>query len=494
MQGDGLDDGRYELRMRLGGGGMGDVWQAMDWRMRRPVAIKVLRPDLETDPAAKRRFVREWTITGEIAHENVVRAYDCGWGVLGGRDVMYLVMELLDGKTLNRRAAEETPGGVPLREIVSWCGDICRALEAAHEVNLVHRDIKPTNVQITASERVKLLDFGIACFQEDAEGNTRITEDGRVVGTYPYMSPEQIRAGRVDGRSDLYSLGCLLYELLAGRTPFVGLDVMRQHVQDIPCEPGTLRPGIPPDLNELVMDLLEKRPGNRPATAQEVRRRLDAISTAPPSPPRPPPPPPPPPRPSPSPPPPAPDPRRDHRELREMLGAGLIAGLGAFGLLLGAGGSGVVAAVIWGAVLAAAVAFTGFASNWRWAYLRGHRRGGPSEVIPCLGLVAVMVGLVGLVWLMAARSEFPWYYDFLIGLGETVGVFVLGVIAYFAGEESGESDSAGLLALLNMVLLGGLACVLFAVSLDFTWWTTALAALGTGAGALFLTAVVFETA
>ncbi|MFD3379794.1 MULTISPECIES: protein kinase [unclassified Streptomyces] len=524
-----LGDGRYALLEHLGDGGMGDVWRAEDRLMGRAVAVKLLRVEHMGNAEMQRRFLREWQVTARLEHENVVRAYDCGWGESGGQHVMFLVMEALDGTSLRGRMALPGNRQLPVKTAIRWGGQICRALEAAHAHGLVHRDLKPANVQITSDDKAVLLDFGIACFQEDEEGHTRITPAGWVVGTGPYMSPEQSRGEPVSGRSDLYSLGCLLYAMLTGRPPFTDGDVLQQHRYALPLDPRAHRRDIPDDLNALVMDLLEKRPEDRPATAAEVRGRLGRVDTrraqqqewsshefrseATPSPPsadhagraghagrddreedhEEPAPEPGPRAASPRRPVPRPLPARGYAsgltEWFEMTGAGLITGLGTFALLLGAGGVGTGASLLWGSGAAVVLLLVGVMAEYRIA--DGVDIDG---ALGCVVLLAYAVLLAGCVWLMAVRADFPWYYDLLIGLGLSMGATFLTVVAFTAGDETGLSQGAGVLAMLGATLLGFLSSVLFASQLHFAWWSTLMSGLGVATAGLLLILGVYVAA
>ncbi|MFJ5552296.1 protein kinase [Streptomyces sp. NPDC093225] len=280
-QGDILD-ARYELVRRLDAGGMGEVWEGVDRRIRRPVAIKLIRE--EADPALVPELVerlgREATAAGRLAHPHIVAVYDYHSVEQDGVPLVYIVMELVRGRSL----AEELRSGLPpLPQALAWAEQIALALEVAHgpEAGVVHRDLKPVNVMITNGGLVKLLDFGIARFMaENDTHHTRLT-GGRMIGTPLYMAPEQCQAGPVDGRTDLYALGCLLYTMLTGRPPFTSegglLQVMYQQVHASPPPPGTLRPDVPPAVDALVMDLLAKSPGDRPADASAVVERLRAL-------------------------------------------------------------------------------------------------------------------------------------------------------------------------------------------------------------------------
>ncbi|WP_406282035.1 tetratricopeptide repeat protein [Embleya sp. NBC_00896] len=258
-------DGRYELLERLGRGGMGEVWTAHDPRLNRTVAIKLLAK--ADDPAAEIMFVREAKAASTFNHPNVVTIYDAGGGAEG--EPMYLVMERLHGQDL----AHSLRQGLPtIDRIIDWTRQICAALEAAQAVNLVHRDLKPANLFLTREGRIKVLDFGLARTYAAFTATASAT-----IGTAPYMAPERW-LGRVgDHRGDLYSLGCILHELLTGERPFGNRDASGQmyaHLHEQPRPPVVSCPDIPPDLNRLVLDLLAKSPDERPDNATTTRTRL----------------------------------------------------------------------------------------------------------------------------------------------------------------------------------------------------------------------------
>ncbi|WP_160159742.1 serine/threonine-protein kinase [Streptomyces sp. WAC05374] len=263
-------DGRYELIRGLGRGGMGEVWSAADLKLGRSVAIKLLFMPQEADHASRavKRLGAEARALALVGHEHAVTVYD--WGGAGGD--FYITMELLDGHTLQAlldRARRERADGKPLDaalpeldKVVEWADRICEVLETAHASGIVHRDIKPSNVMVTQRGAVRVLDFGIAKLLEES-GQTR---PGTVLGTPAYMAPEQER-GSAGRRSDLYSLGCLLYALVTGWPPARGEGVVAP-------APGSLRPGLPAGLDRLILRLLKEDPAARPQTAGEVRRLL----------------------------------------------------------------------------------------------------------------------------------------------------------------------------------------------------------------------------
>ncbi|MGI5456329.1 protein kinase domain-containing protein [Streptomyces sp. CA-249302] len=274
-----VGDGRYRLTRRLGRGGMAEVFAAEDVRLGRTVAVKLLRADLAEDPVSKARFTREAQSVAGLNHHAIVAVYDSGEDTLpnngyaagGGQSVPYIVMEIVEGRTIRDLLINaEAPGPEQALIIVSG---VLEALAYSHQHGIVHRDIKPANVIITHNGAVKVMDFGIARALHGA--STTMTQTGMVMGTPQYLSPEQALGKAVDHRSDLYATGCLLYELLALRPPFIGetpLSVVYQHVQDIPVPPSQVSEGVaPPELDGLVMRSLAKEPDDRFQTAEEMR-------------------------------------------------------------------------------------------------------------------------------------------------------------------------------------------------------------------------------
>ncbi|MFF5502797.1 protein kinase [Streptomyces roseolus] len=265
-----VGDGRYRLTHRLGRGGMAEVFAAEDVRLGRTVAVKLLRSDLAEDPVSKARFTREAQSVAGLNHHAIVAVYDSGEDVVEGRPVPYIVMELVEGRTIrDLLVSAEAPGPEQALVIVSG---VLEALAYSHQHGIVHRDIKPANVIITNTGAVKVMDFGIARALHGAQAT--MTQTGMVMGTPQYLSPEQALGKAVDHRSDLYATGCLLYELLSLRPPFTGetpLSVVYQHVQDIPVPPSEVRGSTPPELDGLVMRSLAKEPDDRFQSAEEFR-------------------------------------------------------------------------------------------------------------------------------------------------------------------------------------------------------------------------------
>jgi serine/threonine protein kinase/predicted ATPase len=264
----------YRVLKVLGEGGMGIVLLAEDTHLQRPVALKVIRPEISQSPLNRERFLREARAMAQVRSEHVVTVYQVGQA----DEVCYLAMELLEGEPLDSWLERGIP---PVDDVLRIGREIALALAAAHARGLVHRDVKPANVWLEApAGRVKLLDFGLARPQvEDA----RITNPGVVIGTPTYMAPEQARAEPLDGRTDLFSLGCLLYEMLTGRPPFQGsttLAVLSAVISQTPPPASQFNPAIPAPLTDLLARLLAKRPADRPASAEAVGEELQALGRA----------------------------------------------------------------------------------------------------------------------------------------------------------------------------------------------------------------------
>ncbi|MFF1543070.1 Stk1 family PASTA domain-containing Ser/Thr kinase [Streptomyces sp. NPDC058291] len=267
--------GRYELGHVLGRGGMAEVYFAHDTRLGRTVAVKTLRADLARDPSFQARFRREAQSAASLNHPAIVAVYDTGEDYIDGVSIPYIVMEYVDGSTL-RELLHSGRKLLPERTLEMTIG-ILQALEYSHRAGIVHRDIKPANVMLTRNGQVKVMDFGIARAMGDS-GMT-MTQTSAVIGTAQYLSPEQAKGEQVDARSDLYSTGCLLYELLTVRPPFVGdspVAVAYQHVREEPQPPSVFDPEITPEMDAIVLKALVKDPNYRYQSADEMRLDIEA--------------------------------------------------------------------------------------------------------------------------------------------------------------------------------------------------------------------------
>ncbi|WP_344263276.1 Stk1 family PASTA domain-containing Ser/Thr kinase [Streptomyces sodiiphilus] len=267
--------GRYELGQVLGRGGMAEVYLAHDTRLGRTVAVKTLRADLARDPTFQARFRREAQSAASLNHPAIVAVYDTGEDYVDGISIPYIVMEYVDGSTL-RELLHSGRKLLPERAL-EMCIGILQALEYSHRNGIVHRDIKPANVMLNRNGQVKVMDFGIARAMGDS-GMT-MTQTAAVIGTAQYLSPEQAKGEQVDARSDLYSTGCLIYELLTVRPPFVGdspVAVAYQHVREEPQPPSVYDPEITPDIDAIVLKALTKDPDYRYQSADEMRADIEA--------------------------------------------------------------------------------------------------------------------------------------------------------------------------------------------------------------------------
>ncbi len=265
--------GRYELDGIVGRGGMAEVFRARDIRLDRIVAVKTLRDDLARDQTFQARFRREAQSAASLNNPSIVAVYDTGEDMVGPTPVPYIVMEYVDGRTL-RDLLRDDRRLLPERALEITDG-VLRALDYSHRNGIVHRDIKPGNVMLTRSGDVKVMDFGIARAVSDAQAT--MTQTAQVIGTAQYLSPEQARGERVDARSDLYSTGCLLYELLTGRPPFTGdspVAIAYQHVRENPVPPSRVDPEIPAWADSIVLKAMEKDPGDRYQSAGEMRNDI----------------------------------------------------------------------------------------------------------------------------------------------------------------------------------------------------------------------------
>lgn len=268
---------RYELGELIGYGGMAEVHRGRDVRLGREVAIKILRADLARDPSFLNRFRREAQSAAGLNHPAIVAVYDTGEDEgPGGAPVPFIVMEYVEGRTL--RDIIKSEGPLPPRRATEIAAEVAGALDFSHRNGLIHRDVKPANVMITGTGAVKVMDFGIARALSDNAAT--VTQTAAVIGTAQYLSPEQARGESVDARSDVYSSGCLLYELLTGQPPFQGdspVAVAYQHVRENAPPPSSINAQVPRALDSIVMKALAKNPLNRYQSAAEMREDLQRV-------------------------------------------------------------------------------------------------------------------------------------------------------------------------------------------------------------------------
>jgi eukaryotic-like serine/threonine-protein kinase len=272
---------RYRLERRLAQGGMAEVWLATDLSLTRQVAVKVLKPTLAADPVVAERFRREAISVAQLSHPNIVAVYDAIEEQIGGERRQAVVMQLVNGKSLRQLLDEQKRLSPDLTMHIGAC--VASALDCAHRANLVHRDVKPGNILITPDGRVLLTDFGIAKGLSGGADDD-LTSPNVMMGTAKYLSPEQVRGRKLDGRADLYSLGLVLYECLAGRVPFLGetdADTALARLNRDPTDLTRLRPTLPLGLAPLIHRLLARRPDDRYTSGGEVRSELQRIAAQP---------------------------------------------------------------------------------------------------------------------------------------------------------------------------------------------------------------------
>src|ERR687895_38285 len=266
-----LFDGRYRVLRRLGSGGMANVYLAEDEELGRRIAIKILNERHAADEQFIERFRREAKNAAGLSHPNIVQIYDRG----EAEGTYYIAMEYLGDRTLKEAVADRQP--LPIREAIDYARQILAALRFAHRNGIVHRDIKPHNALMDDDGRLKVSDFGIA----RAGAASQMTEAGSIIGTAQYLSPEQARGAAVDHRSDLYSLGIVLYELLTGTVPFTGdtpVEIAMKHLSKVPEPPSAKRPEIPRALDQVVLRALAKDPDDRYGSAEEFDAELAQVA------------------------------------------------------------------------------------------------------------------------------------------------------------------------------------------------------------------------
>ncbi|MFF3323369.1 protein kinase [Streptomyces sp. NPDC002889] len=275
--------GRYQLRDLLGEGGMASVYLAYDSALDRQVAIKTLHTELGREQSFRERFRREAQAVAKLSHTNIVSVFDTGEDELNGALMPYIVMEYVEGQPLGSVLASDIQqyGAMPADKALKVTADVLAALETSHEMGLVHRDIKPGNVMMTKRGVVKVMDFGIARAMQS--GVTSMTQTGMVVGTPQYLSPEQALGRGVDARSDLYSVGIMLFQLLTGRLPFEAdspLAIAYAHVQEEPVAPSTINRSVTPAMDALVARALKKNPNERFPSAAAMRDECARVGAA----------------------------------------------------------------------------------------------------------------------------------------------------------------------------------------------------------------------
>src|ERR1700683_3923722 len=273
--------GHYRVLEKIGSGAMGEVFRARDERLGRDVALKLIRPASSDNPDHLRRFELEARAAAALNHPSIVAIYDVGFN----DGAPYIVCELLEGKTLRKRLAE---GALPAPLALDYALQIVQGLIAAHDRHIVHRDLKPENLFVTTDGRVKILDFGVAKLQSGPEESgrtaqdlTTVTKSGSIIGTVAYMSPEQLRATGVDHRSDIFSGGAILYEMLTARRAFRGateVDTITAVVREDPPEIDLSQPGVPVPVQQIVRHCLEKEPEKRFQSARDLGFALETLS------------------------------------------------------------------------------------------------------------------------------------------------------------------------------------------------------------------------
>lgn len=272
-------EGKFRIDVQLGRGAMGTVYRATQLNLERPVAMKVMRSDILLNPVAIERFKREALAIARLKHPRIVSIYDYGVAPEVGA---YIVMEYLEGRPLN--AEVKATGRLPLDQAIRWMRQVCSAVGVAHSAGVIHRDLKPHNIFLETTQDgpfVKVLDFGLAKLQRGSEeGIGSLTKSGTLVGSPPYMSPEQCEDLPLDAQSDIYSLGCVFYEMVAGRTPFVGsspIDTLVKHMNEMPAPPSEYNPDVPSAVDAVLLKALAKHKHDRYSSATEFGQVLASV-------------------------------------------------------------------------------------------------------------------------------------------------------------------------------------------------------------------------
>jgi len=261
-------DGRYQLQALIAEGGMASIYRAVDTRLDRPVAVKIMHSHLANDEDFVNRFIREAKATASLNHPNVVAIQDQGWNT-GGVPAVFIVMEYVDGFTLRDLMHER--GALSPADTLRLMTPILNALSAAHRIGIIHRDIKPENILISNDGRIKIADFGLA--RATNLGQTMTMEASVILGSVSYLSPEQVQRGISDSRSDVYSLGILIFEMLTGQKPYAGesaIQIAYRHVNDKVPKPSSIQPEIPESLDSLIISMTSVDPDTRPREASDV--------------------------------------------------------------------------------------------------------------------------------------------------------------------------------------------------------------------------------
>lgn len=269
-------DGRYQLTRVVGSGGMATIYAAIDLRLDRQVAVKIMHSHLAQDEQFVSRFIREAKAAASLSHPNIVAVLDQGWNQ-GGSPCVFIVMELIEGATLRDYLIEQ--GSLSPERALSIMTPVASALAAAHKLGIVHRDIKPENILVSKEGRIKIADFGLA--RGALLGNTMTAESSVILGSVSYLSPEQVQRGVADARSDIYSLGIVLFEILTGQKPYQGEDPVQvaiKHVNERVPAPSTLKPGLSVEIDQLVLSATDIDPDKRPRDAVVMLEKLRELS------------------------------------------------------------------------------------------------------------------------------------------------------------------------------------------------------------------------